>query len=291
MRKTSFPRFGIFTRLRGGLALLLFVCSAAAFAQSGVRQQTLAYAPTQDELDADVHASTLLANAFGADAYNTANGVRVPYRLLPPAQVREGERYPLVVVLHGGYGIGNDNASQLGAFERSWAYDDIRARYPAYVLVPQARTRTSRNVPTSKGAVVAETGPALADMLSLAEHIRDTQPIDPQRIYVIGYAMGGSAALQAVLAKPKLIAGVVSVAGVPPAPKFATAAAGVPAMLVQGDADTESPYASAVAWAQALARNGATPELLTYTGMPHRLPSDMLAGTAWRDWLFAQRKP
>ena len=271
--------------------LLFAACSTAAVAQSGVQQQTLAYAPAQDELDTEANASALPADAFEVAAYNTPNGVRVPYRLLPPTAVREGERYPLVVVLHGGYGIGNDNASQLGAFERSWAYEDIRARYPAYVLVPQARTRTSRNVPTSRGAVIAETGPALADMLILAEHIRDTYAIDPQRIYVIGYSMGGSAAMQAVLVKPKLIAGVVSVAGVPPAPKFANAAAGVPAMLVQGDADTESPYAGAVAWAQALASNGAKPELLTYTGMPHRLPPDMLTGTAWRDWLFAQRKP
>ncbi|MFJ1301832.1 alpha/beta fold hydrolase [Pseudomonadota bacterium AL_CKDN230030165-1A_HGKHYDSX7] len=291
MRNTSLPRFVIPRRLRGGIAILLFACSAAAVAQSGVQQQTLAYVPAQDELDTEVNASALPADAFEAALYNTPNGVRVPYRLLPPKPMREGERYPLVVVLHGGYGIGNDNASQLGAFERSWAYDDIRDRYPAYVLVPQARTRTARNLPASRGAVIAETGPALDDMLSLAEHIRDTYAIDPQRIYVTGYSMGGSAALQAVVAKPKLIAGVVSVAGVPPATKFANAAAGTPAMLVQGDADTESPYASAVAWTQALASHGAKPELLTYTGMPHRLPSDMLTGTGWRDWLFAQRKP
>ena len=39
----------------------------------------------------------------------------LPYRLLPPPEVHGGQRYPLVIVLHGSDAVGTDNRAQLGS--------------------------------------------------------------------------------------------------------------------------------------------------------------------------------
>ncbi len=80
--------------------------------------------------------------AFAAADYRTADGTPLPYRLLTPATTAKGHRYPLVVLLHGSGAIGTDNTAQLGPFATGWDAQATRARYPAYVLVPQFPART-----------------------------------------------------------------------------------------------------------------------------------------------------
>lgn len=274
------------------LACLLSACSVLAWAPAQAGETATAFVATQAGQDAAAAAARLPIAPFEALEYTTSNGVRLSYRLLPPPQIKPGERYPLVVMLHGSGGMGNDNESQLGGLARSWAAPDLRTRYPAYVLVPQTRTRTARYSRDSHGVVTAEAGPALADVLAAIAYVRDSHAVDPQRIYAVGFSMGASAALQAALAKPDLFAGIVAIAAVPPSSKRAAAAAtaAVPLWLVHGDADDENPYAGSQAWYRDLSAAGAPLEFHTYTGMDHRVPPDMLTGQPWRDWLFAQRR-
>src|SRR5579871_2581835 len=61
------------------------------------------------------------------------------YRLLAPAHIEDGRRYPLLVFLHGAGERGRDNERQLLYLPERMARAPYRDAYPAFVLVPQAR--------------------------------------------------------------------------------------------------------------------------------------------------------
>ncbi len=231
--------------------------------------------------------------AFAAADYRAADGTPLPYRLLTPATTATGHRYPLVVILHGSGAIGTDNTAQLGPFATGWDAQATRARYPAYVLVPQfpARTVEYRPGDAPERGPVARALPPLEAALALLDSLRRALPIDSTRVYVVGFSMGGSSVWQALLARPTVFAGAVAIAGVPPAATDLRHLPRVPLLLLHGTADLENPYAAARGAYEALRRAGR--RHLTFRAYPelgHAIPSDVLAGEAWRAWLFRQHR-
>jgi predicted peptidase len=59
---------------------------------------------------AAVHGATINDFAAGSMTYN---GTTVVYRLFSPADIVAGQRYPLIVALHGAGDRGNNNTAQL----------------------------------------------------------------------------------------------------------------------------------------------------------------------------------
>jgi predicted peptidase len=238
-------------------------------------------------------AGAIDAAAFARGEFRAPSGLVLPYRLLAPAHVAAGERYPLVLVLHGSGGIGRDNQGQLGGFPLAWAAPALRARYPAYVLVPQFPSRSADYAPSSVAGMQASHGtPALAAALALVEDFAARHPVDRARIYATGFSMGGSAAWNAVLARPDLFAAAMPVSAVAPDPGLAPRLRMTPLYVLHGDADPENPIASDRAMVAAIRRAGGDRvRLREYAGLDHRIPGDVFLGTWWRDWLFAQRKP
>ncbi|WP_340644821.1 prolyl oligopeptidase family serine peptidase [Phenylobacterium sp.] len=257
-------------------ALVLTVVLAFASGAHAQRVETRPFA--------DAAPPTLSAGLEGRFAAQTYDGL--PYRLLTPPGPG---RHPLVLVLHGSGAIGSDNLSQLGVFARAWA-EPALADLDAYVAVPQAPTRSADYQPDADGLLASRPGSSLPAILALVEDMATRLPVDRSRIYLVGFSMGGSAALQALLLKPDLFAAAVAFSPVPPPRDRAARLAATPMMLVHGTADTENPYAPDQAWAQAMARAGGHPRVIVYDGMDHRVPPDMLAARDWRDWLFAQRR-
>lgn len=218
---------------------------------------------------------------FASHTYHT-----VPYRLLTPPGAG---KHPLVVVLHGSGAIGTDNVSQLGVFARAWA-EPALADLNAYVVVPQAPTRSADYQSDADGLMASRPGASLPTILALVEDLAAHHPVDRSRIYLVGFSMGGSAALQALLLKPDLFAAAVAFAPVPPPLDQAARLAATPMMLVHGSADTENPFSADEAWVQAVLQVGGHPRFIVYEGMDHRAPPDMLVSRTWRDWLFAQHR-
>jgi predicted peptidase len=227
--------------------------------------------------------------AFAAETFAAPSGKPLPYRLLtPPA--KPGAKYPLVLVLHGSGAIGDDNKAQLGAFAAAWAEPAFAAAHPAYVAVPQVPVRSADYQPGEDGLLASRPGGSLADVLALVDHLAKDPAVDPRRIYVTGFSMGGSAALNAVVLEPKRFAAAVAFAPVPPPRGQAAKVAHVPVLLVHGDKDEENPIEPDRAWAAALAVAGASPRLMVFDGMDHRVPPDMVVDGAWRAWLLSHKR-
>ena len=73
---------------------------------------------------------------FEKKVYVTASGDSLNYRLLRPEVEQEGEKYPLVLFLHGAGERGSDNEKQLFHGSQMWLNPVNRENYPAFVLFP-----------------------------------------------------------------------------------------------------------------------------------------------------------
>jgi predicted peptidase len=239
-------------------------------------------------LFAILSAQTAPPEQFAPHRFAGKDGASLPYRLLSPPTLEDGARYPLVVQLHGSGAIGTDNEAQIGAFSNGWLRPDIRERYPAFVLVPQFRARTAE-YPAVANAAALRSHPTtlMASAYELVDAVAKEHPIDRSRIYVVGFSMGASAALQAVIAHPDWFAAAMAIAPVPP---DAARLPSTPILILHGDQDTENPFAVSRAWFDEMKRRGAGRlEFRSYPGLRHELPPDIPSGTWWREWLFAKR--
>jgi predicted peptidase len=161
----------------------------------------------------------------------------IHYRLLSPPDATV--TYPLILMLHGSGAIGTDNITQLGVLVKLWAQPDIRTKYPAYVLAPQFPQRSSNYTSDSaRNVLVSAPDQSVSTVLQLIDSLKKVLPIN--RIYVIGFSMGASTALNALALRPDLFAAAVSVSGIPDFKRTRK----VPLWLIHGNADQENPFSS-----------------------------------------------
>lgn len=229
-------------------------------------------------------------DTFSAGAFAARDGTTLRYRLLGPATLAVGARYPLVVQLHGSGGIGDDNQKQMEIAAKAWALPDIRRRYPAFVLVPQLGVR-SADYDDPEHPRSAQASTALRAALELIDQVATAQPVDRQRIYATGFSMGGSATWLAVMLRPHYFAAAMPVSGIAPPLSEAPLLRDTPLLVMHGDADTENPIDSDRDMVAAIrAAGGGDIRLREYVGLAHATPADVVPGDWWRDWLFSHRR-
>jgi predicted esterase len=133
--------------------------------------------------------------------------------------------------------------------------------------------------------------PPLAAALELLDSLRRALPVDTMRVYAVGFSMGGSSVWHALLGRPTVFAGAVSIAGVPPDAANLRQLPRVPLLLLHGTADTENPYAAARGAYESLSPTERHDvEFRAYPGLGHEIPPDVLAGDWWREWLFLRHR-
>ncbi len=235
----------------------------------------------------------------------------VRYRLMQPLEVRPGERYPLILSLHGGGGAGDDNVSQLRWWNGLMVEQEWRSAHPSFVLVPQAVSGGTwgerTEVGNFKNIYIKDMIPVV---LELIDALLQEFPIDSSRIYVLGSSMGGSGTWNFLKARPTFFAAAIPVcAGRPPAevegleqtPVWAFHGADDPTAPVENsrmmfeklkDAGgaikyTELPGVRHNSWIQAFQYKGDEPDrgFVTQVSGPDVDPTD----DVWK-WLFRQRR-
>lgn len=168
-------------------------------------------------------------------AYEAHDFDGMPYRLLLPDKFEATRKYPLILSLHGGAGVGNDNESNLRRWNATFVQAEWRSRYPCIVVVPQStgswratgeivpeltssRTKTyskawqarieERNYPA--GPIIHG---SLTKVFALIDHLSETFEVDTNRVYVLGHSMGGHGSWNAVWAAPERFAAAIPSAG------------------------------------------------------------------------------
>ena len=245
--------------------------------------------PTADQLDNLYEARTVRV-AVAKDV----EPVEFAYRLLGPASITPGTRYPLVIFLHGAGERGNDNLSQLKYFPTWIAEQSARQAHPCFVLAPQCRDEQKWvDVDWSKIESTPQSPTPTVDMLAVIAALEDTlqrEPIDPARIYLTGLSMGGYGSWDLAARMPDRFAAVLPICG---GGDEATAAKikDLPIWCFHGDADTAVRVERSRTMIEALRAAGGAPTYSELAGVGHDSWTPAYRDPDVLTWLFAQKKP
>jgi predicted peptidase len=187
------------------------------------------------------------------------------YRLMKPAQVEAGKKYPLVLFLHGRGECGDDNKVQLKHFPERMAKPEYREKFPSFVLVPQCRKNQSWSEASWNAK---EPGPQLAAaILALKRTIREN-PVDEKRVYLTGLSLGGFGSWNLAARHPDGFAAVAPICGGGD-PGSAAKLAKVNIWAWHGDADTVVPPGRSRDMISAIKKAGGNPRYTELPGVGH----------------------
>ena len=182
---------------------------------------------TQDDID------------FRKEVYVNKKGDRLPYRLFVPLGYDKNHKYPLLLWLHGGDGRGSDNVRQLTKENQLathfWISKEVQATFPVFLLVPQCPSGENWAEPE-----LNQPGKALQLTMEVLAKIQAEFPIDPDRTYAGGQAMGGLGVWSLLQRYPGVWAGALVMAAYD---NFTDvdAIAHVPLWVFQGEQDDSVP--------------------------------------------------
>lgn len=189
--------------------------------------------------------NSLNTNAFQKKTF-AENEITIPYRFLTPKNNLINQKYPLVITFHNSTRIGNDNENQLEPFAKIWLRDEIYEKFPCYVVAPQFNKRSTNYEIDKDGIQVSKPSDEVFALLKLIKALKKEYPnIDKNRIYLIGYSMGGSTAQNLMNLSPNTFAAIVSVAAVPDLSNLAKIK-NKNIWLIHGKNDNENPYIGSV---------------------------------------------
>lgn len=166
--------------------------------------------------------------------------VAVNYRLLKPKNLNQTKKYPLILVFHGSGAIGTNNTSQMGVLSKMWLLPENREKFQAYVLSPQFPVRSSNyHLDESRNVKVSQSNEYLDLVLKSIDSLIIKENIDPSRIYVMGFSMGGATTSNAISKRRDLFAGAINISGISQFDKMDELLK-MPIWIVHGTLDTDN---------------------------------------------------
>ena len=235
----------------------------------------------------------------------TVDGKELQYRVLLPKNRDPNKKLPVMLYLHGSGARGDDNIAQIDGFR--WAIEPIKDNVDFVIVLPQCRDNTFW---------------AAQDMADYALSALDATVNefngDTNRLYLVGFSLGGYGTWQIAAAHPGKFAALVPVAGgvvgtypinprdrqaiIPsvgdmldapdPYREVAKAIGQTPVWVFHGDADDAVPVEFSRKIVQALKDVGSKNVRYTeYPGDGHQIFGKAIAEPGLLEWLAEQRLP
>ncbi len=233
-----------------------------------------------------------LARVYEPREFVGTNKIPLRYRLLKPFQYKHGDKYPLILFLHGAGERGTDNALTLKHAAKDFADETRRAEYPCYVVIPQCPPEKKwSEVDWSKDSSTLPEHPSesLQSVKELLDEMLESAGVDPNRVYITGLSMGGYGTWDAIARYPDFFAAAVPICGggdPATAPKFAK----TPIWCFHGDQDQAVKVGRSREMIDSLKALGATPIYTEYPGVGHDSWTASYSNPKLYSWLFAQKK-
>jgi len=218
------------------------------------------HAPTSAASSAPPAQTTLPGSS---PAEQAALAFEPPARLRLPSTLHNGERVPLLLVLHG-FGV---SSSLLIAKANLNLIADQKMF--AYLAPEGARDKLGRPFWNAGKSCCDLDHSQIDDVKRLRELLESNlgnASLDTQRVFVIGYSNGGFMAQRLACEVGAQLAGVVSVAGAAPGPDLACAQSTALAFLeIHGDADPIVHYAGGTVFDRSdMAAHSSAPDTAQY---------------------------
>lgn len=220
--------------------------------------------------------AAVTVDAMSAHTFDAGGGHTLPYRLFVPAvtaaaPAQPARKLPLVLFLHGAGGRGTDNRKQITDQPASLVFiqPDNQARWPVFMVAPQCPpdqqwVAMSWGEPSGRGKRPdAPTWP-LAAAVALVDRLLATHPdIDPNRVFVTGFSMGGYGTFDAAARWPAKWKAAVPICGGYDETKVA-ALAGLPLWAFHAEDDATIPVTRTRVLIEALRARGGRPRYTEY---------------------------
>lgn len=215
----------------------------------------------------------------------------LPYRLLRPYLEEPGQRYPLVVFLHGSGERGTDNEGQLSYVAPLFLNDTLRAKFPCFVLLPQCPltdrwVKVEWNAP--RHTLRSQPTPSLSKVMDLISIVKRELPIDARRVYVGGLSMGGFGTWELLARQPAVFAAAIPICGGADE-RTAPRIKHTPVWAFHGAMDNVVPPDRSRNMIWALRKARGKPRYTEYPLVGHDSWTNALAEPELLPWLFAQR--
>ncbi|MEB8336921.1 prolyl oligopeptidase family serine peptidase [Streptomyces endophyticus] len=155
---------------------------------------------------------------FIACSFTDSTGFELDFRLYRPEGFTQHPqtrtRYPLVVTLHGGGEVADNNMTQLtgNRVAVTFAKPERQRRDPAFVLAPQIPLPRPMDGPDGTDWTDAEVQAALSELVDtfVSEHSRN---VDKARLYLVGLSSGGRGIYSLLAKRPDVFAAALPTAG------------------------------------------------------------------------------
>ncbi|WP_328349609.1 prolyl oligopeptidase family serine peptidase [Streptomyces sp. NBC_00445] len=155
---------------------------------------------------------------FAAGSFTDSAGFELDFRLYRPEgfvrNPRTRKRYPLVVTLHGGGEVADNNMTQLTSnrIAVTFAKPERQRRDAAFVLSPQIPLPRPMDGPDGTDWTDAKVQAALIELIDtfVSEHSRT---VDTARLYLVGLSSGGRGIYSLLAKRPDVFAAALPTAG------------------------------------------------------------------------------
>ena len=214
----------------------------------------------------------------------SVGGSSYSYQVYVPANLKQGEKVPVIVFLHGigQRGEGGFVPSEGGAGMMVKSYME---RMPAIVVLPQCR----------KGRYWNDSEMAEMVIQTLDQTVEEFNG-DMERSYLIGVSMGGYGAWHMASEYPGKFAAVVPICGGSPlrsGDRFTQIARRVgktPVWVFHGAADRVVPVSESRQMVEAMKATGGNVRYSEYAGVGHNVWLNVASESELIPWLLKQRR-
>lgn len=219
------------------------------------------------------------------------------YRQLEPQIIEANRKYPLVLFLHGAGERGDDNEAQLQHGANMFTNPINRANYPTFALFPQCPT-DSYWAPINCSGTKSEgffpfdanITPILQSVKELVDKFIDIYPVDRNRIYIMGFSMGGLGTFDMVCRYPDFFAAAIPICGGINPKRLNEIETSTAFRIFHGDADLVVPVEFSRDAYNTLKAKNANVEYIEFPGIEHNSRTTAFNMPHFMEWLFSQNK-
>ncbi|MHC4879983.1 MAG: carboxylesterase family protein [Planctomycetota bacterium] len=221
-------------------------------------------------------------------SFKVSDGSTLLYALSEPEKLKQGERYPLVVFLHGAGGMSGKRKTDRGKDGGDQFFQTMTEE--CYFFMPQASAIWS-GIGWGKTPYKMKEEPSrqMQQVIECIDWLLKEKAVDPDRIYVAGASMGSMGMWDLVCRRPKLFAAGIACCGGFDADQAAKIAH-IKFRIFHGDKDPWVPIDGSQVMYDALKKAGADVEYHIYKGRDHFVWGPTFGNGKNLDWLFKQRR-
>lgn len=232
-----------------------------------------------------------IENRFEKKVFTGKDGGTLNYRFLAPVAAKAGEKYPLVIFLHGAGERGEDNTAQLIHGVKRFAQDDYLKQYPCYVIAPQCpenKIWASTHWSAVEAAFKEEPSAPAKLLMELVDSSEGTLAIDPHSEYLTGLSMGGYGTWDMAQRQPHRFAAIAPICGGADCKRMESIKH-LPIWVFHGAKDGAVKVERSREAIAALKAAGANPQYTEYPEVGHDSWVPAYADPKLYEWMFAQK--